>query len=160
MLQAQVNYWNLQENVRHNKATEQLGSDTLVEQIRHNKETEMQGRSGLEIERGKLQSMMRSNDINYQNAITNARRAEIDAYNAQTNRVVGYGNLAVNQQNAESQSKQAQAAAQQALEAARKNTLQQQKMEYDNIKWAGDYAMRGVENLIKLGGFYGYGTKQ
>lgn len=40
MLQAQVNYWNLVENAKHNRATEQLGLDTLIESIRHSKVTE------------------------------------------------------------------------------------------------------------------------
>lgn len=158
MLQAQVNYWNLQENIRHNLATEKLGSDTLTETIRHNKETESQGRSSLSIESGKLGAMLRSNEINYFNAMNNARRNEIESFNAQTNRMVGMGNLAVNRTNAASQAVQAQASAKQAQNAAQTNSIRSQELYYKNVERAADVAMRGVESLTKLGGLY-YGRK-
>lgn len=42
MLQAQVNYWTLQENHRHNVVMEDIGYRTIEETVRHNKKTESQ----------------------------------------------------------------------------------------------------------------------
>lgn len=71
MLATQVQYWTMQENKRHNIATEGLGSQQNREMIRHNLRTEKQQDTALKqetqrinISRGSLNENIRHNKAN------------------------------------------------------------------------------------------------
>lgn len=108
MLQAQVNYWNLQETKQHNRATEAQAINELEETNRHNLATE------------KAQAKQATAAL--KQAAAAAKNAETNLFVAKYNRELGFKNLAVNQKNAESNAKQAQAA----LRNAESNALQAQ----------------------------------
>lgn len=166
MLQAQVAYWTLMENVRHNKATEGITTDTLAETIRHNRASEAQGRESLRqgwstlgvrqaevranIQRNALQKQ--ANDIAYMNAMSNAANAATNRYNAETNRALGYANLAISRQNAQSQATQASASATQAYNSAVANNLRQQELGVRKVEVFANYTGNYVGNLMRLGG--------
>lgn len=106
MLQAQVNYWQLQETKQHNRNTEQQAVNELIETNRHNLATEKQ--------------QARQATAALRQAAASAKNAETNLFVAKYNKDLGYKNLAVNQQNADSNAKQAQAA----LKNAESNALQ------------------------------------
>jgi len=108
MLQAQVNYWNLQETKQHNRATEAQAYRELVETNRHNLATE------------KAQAQQAKAAL--KQAAVAAKNAATNLFIAKYNKDLGYKNLAVNQKNADSNAKQALAA----LQNAQSNALQAQ----------------------------------
>lgn len=123
MLQAQVNYWNLQENIRHDLAQEDLGYQTLTETIRHNQtvevETQRHNVATEEIAWSTLEETVRHDyvmeDIGYKNAASQALQAQAawknaitNAFNAETQRMsvendyqLGRMNIQIAQQNAD-----------------------------------------------------------
>lgn len=88
MTEMQINYRKYQEDVRHNKATEQQARDELAETKRHSMATESEAiRSNLESEAIKRQSNI-INQSHYEraDAINSAHYARIDAETAKHNR--------------------------------------------------------------------------
>lgn len=84
MLQTQVNYWNLQENKRHNYASEEAAMKQA--------EASMQ-QAQAAIEQTKIGwANAQSNALN---AATNARNADTNLFNAQVNQSLGLANLEV-----------------------------------------------------------------
>lgn len=106
MLQAQVNYWNLVENSKHNRATEAQAVKELEETTRHNLATE--------------KSQAKQALASLRQAAAATKNANTNLFIARYNKDLGYKNLAVNRQNAASNAKQAQAA----LKNAESNALQ------------------------------------
>lgn len=166
MLQVQVAYWTLMENVRHNKAQEGIATDTLSETIRHNKISEKQGQESInqgwsnlgatlarnQIELKKTQLQSRANDIAYMNAVSNASNAATNRYKAETERSLGYGNLAVSRQNAQSQSIQAASAAQQARNSADANVIRSQELNVAKYNALAGAMNNWMGNLVRIGG--------
>ncbi len=112
MLSAQVEYWKLVENKRHNIANEQWQNDSLLETERHNTVTEKYNYDVLgETKRhndvsealgfAELNERIRSNkaqeNIGWSNAANQGKQAAAALQNAATNRI----NSEINQQNAD-----------------------------------------------------------
>lgn len=166
MLQVQVQYWTLLENVRHNKATEGIATDTLAETIKHNREMERQGksainqrwtelaisRSNVELQRQRNALQNRANEIAYMNAMSNAANAATQRYQAETQRALGYGNLAVARQNAQSQSTQAAASYKQAVNSSNANIIREKELEVNKALGFGNLVNSYTGNVMKLGG--------
>lgn len=166
VLQVQVQYWTLLENVRHNKATEGISADTLAETIRHNKVAERQNqssinqgwtslaiqRSNVELQRQRNVLQKQANDIAYMNAMSNAANAATNRYNAETQRSLGYGNLAVARQNAQSQSVSAAASAKQATNSANANIIREKELKVNKALGFGNLVNQYTGNILRLGG--------
>jgi chromosome segregation ATPase len=99
MLPVQVNYWTLQETIRHNKATENLTSEqNKISQIQAEaaKSQAETAAARIPIDRMNAETNRLNYGVNLQNAGTNAYNADINAQNAATNA----RNAEINAQNA------------------------------------------------------------
>lgn len=100
MLPVQVNYWTLQETIRHNKATEGLSGEqnriALIQAEAAKSQAETAAKR-LPIEQMNAETNRLNYGVNLQNAGTNAYNADINRMNAETNA----RNAATNERNAD-----------------------------------------------------------
>lgn len=91
MLQAQVNYWTLMENKRHNLESERLGFATLDESKRHNVVTENLGFKTLDESIRHNKASESISWANYSETVRHNKRTEdIAQYEAGTSRLNAY----------------------------------------------------------------------
>lgn len=139
MTEMQINYRKYQEDVRHNKMTEQQARDELAEQKRHSMATETEAvRSDLENESIKRQTNV-INQSHYErsDAINSAHYARMDAetarHNAETETIQKYQAVEAARHNLETEALQRD----QFIEQKRHNIETENDTDFNNVVNAG-----------------------
>lgn len=161
MLQAQVNYWTLLENAKHNRAMEALGAQTNAETFRHDVAQETLGSQSLaetkrhQMAQEELTSM--SNRAALIQAYSQQKRVEYDYQ-------LGLGNLANSAKQAQASLEQASAASQQAAVArlnaesnriqARASQSQAATAEMNAETRRIEAALSGAQSILNFAGDY------